>query len=102
MKMPNKSTNPKVVKIKDLFKPEELAPLPDELEGKLLILDPKILAPQYRQRKFLVYRATGGFGCHAACMGTAVYAECLSDGEKTRWERYEFLNEYIGPVPVPE
>lgn len=31
-----------------------------------------------------------GFGCSHDSSGRAVYAACLSDGEKTRWNRADF------------
>ncbi len=33
----------------------------------------------------------GGFGCSPESRGRAVYATCLGDGEKTRWNRDDFL-----------
>ena len=34
---------------------------------------------------------TGGFGSHAGASGRGVFATCLSDGEKTRWNRENFV-----------
>ena len=34
--------------------------------------------------------AEGGFGCDPKSSGRAIFAVCLSDGEKTRWNREDF------------
>lgn len=34
--------------------------------------------------------AEGGFGCSPSARGRAVYATCLGDGERTRWNREDF------------
>ena len=37
-----------------------------------------------------LWLAEGGFGCSPDASGRAVYATCLGDGEKTRWNRSDF------------
>ena len=34
---------------------------------------------------------SGGLGCSPTARGRAVYAACLGDGEKTRWNRTDFM-----------
>lgn len=38
-----------------------------------------------------IWYATRGFGCSPTASGRAVYATCLGDGEKTRWNRSDFI-----------
>ncbi len=37
-----------------------------------------------------------GFGCSPTASGRAVYATCLGDGEKTRWNREDFTAYWTG------
>ena len=85
-------------KASDFFKPEELGPLPDYYDGHYLVMRPVKFQASYRQRHFLVWRAGGGFGCDPTKMGRAVFAECVGDGEVARWDRGDFVAEYIGDV----
>lgn len=62
-----------------------------ELEGKVLVMSPFTLKESYWQQKNQLWLATGGFGCAPSAAGRAVYATCLGDGEKTRWNREDFI-----------
>lgn len=57
-----------------------------ELEGKVVILSRECYKGSEEERKF---KCSGGFGCHAKTIGTAVFGEFLCDGEKCRVEGYE-------------
>jgi hypothetical protein len=61
-----------------------------EYENQVLILRAERLKPEYRQPKFQLYRAYGGFGCSPDKLGRAVFAKCLEDGEENRWNREDF------------
>lgn len=62
-----------------------------ELEGKVLVMSPFTLKESYWQQKNQLWLATGGFGCSPSAAGRAVYATCLGDGEKARWNREDFI-----------
>lgn len=62
-----------------------------ELEGKVLVMSPFTLKESYWQQENQLWLATGGFGCAPSAAGRAVYATCLGDGEKTRWNREDFI-----------
>ena len=61
----------------------------ENLTGKVIVVKTQHLQPQFHALEWRLYRATGGFGCHADARGSAVFAKCLKDGESTRWERHE-------------
>lgn len=62
-----------------------------QLEGKVLVMSPYTLKESYWAPENQLWLATGGFGCSPNAAGRAVYAACLSDGERTRWNREDFI-----------
>ena len=65
----------------------------DELDytDKVLILRPGALKEEcWSPRNQLWYGETG-FGCSPTARGRAVFATCLGDGEKARWDRADFV-----------
>ena len=69
--------------------------LPDtdkqDFEGKVIVLSPKILREGCLTQQDQLWLCTGGFGSHAGSRGQAVFATCLADGEKTRWNRSDIV-----------
>ena len=63
----------------------------EDLEGKVLVLSPDSLKESYWEPKNQLWLAEGGFGCSPNAAGRAVYANCLGDGEHTRWDRSDFI-----------
>ena len=57
----------------------------ESLEGKLIILAPSSLAPEYRTADCQLGFATAGFGCNPDSRGRAVYFKELYSGEECRW-----------------
>ena len=71
---------------------EYCLPCSDEsLEGKLVIIRPTSLAPEYRTADCQLGYALGGFGCSPASRGRAVYFEELYSGKRCRWDRTDIL-----------
>lgn len=96
--MPKKEVKQPV--IADFFRPEELKPLTGEhLEGQVLVLRPNVLNDASRCRENMLWEAHGGFGCNPDAIGQAVISTCLSDGERTRWNRAHFGAIYVGKLP---
>ena len=69
--------------------------LPDtekqDFEGKVIVLSPKTLKESCLTPQNQLWLCTGGFGSHPGTIGRAVYATCLADGEKTRWNRIDII-----------
>ncbi|KAF5069984.1 hypothetical protein DSECCO2_227070 [anaerobic digester metagenome] len=61
-----------------------------DFEGRVLVLSPQVLKESHWSPQDQLWYATGGFGCNPDSSGRAVYATCLGDGEKTRWNRENF------------
>lgn len=58
----------------------------ESLAGKLIVLSPFSLAPEYRTADCQLGFATGGFGCSPGAGGRAVYFRELYSGEECRWD----------------
>lgn len=63
----------------------------ENLEGRILVLNPHALKDEYKTPKDQLFLATGGFGCEPDKIGTKVYGKFLSDGEETTFHRYDFI-----------
>ena len=76
-----------------LFGPEHCAgdPFVLDYEGKVLVLSPDTLRESHWTPRDQLWLAEYGFGCSPQARGQAVYAVCLGDGEKTRWNRTDFI-----------
>ena len=60
-------------------------------EGKVLIIDPYVLAEKYRTPEDQLFLASGGFGCNPASLGRKVMGNYLNDGTKGTHVRQDFL-----------
>jgi len=60
-----------------------------DLDGKLVIVKPEILAPEYRSLQHQIAVVTGGFGASAKARGKAVFVKELFSGKKCRYERHQ-------------
>ena len=74
-----------------LFGAEHCRPGHLDYTGKVLILRPNALKEEYWSDRNQLWVGETGFGCSPTASGRAVYATCLGDGEKARWERADFL-----------
>ena len=63
----------------------------ENVEGRVLVMDPSTLKENCWTQEDQLWLAEGGFGCDPKSSGRAIYAVCLSDGEKTRWNREDFV-----------
>ena len=77
----------------ELFGPEHCVGSRDDqnYEGKVLVLSPAVLREGCWTPRNQLWLGQHGFGCSPTSSGRAVYATCLDDGEKTRWNRSDFM-----------
>ena len=79
--------------------------LPDshdtEWTGKLLIVKPDSLAPEYRSAEHQLVLCTGGFGAQPNARGNAVYIKELHSEKQMRYERYQIAG-IANPDKLPE
>ena len=110
MKIPVLSMGIESKKIQDIA--EDLEPMLGEkhclknsnnkdYKDQLLILKPSTLAPWARKPENQLWIAENGFGVNPNASGRAVYATCLYDGEKSRWNRDDFIG-IANPEGLPE
>ena len=76
-----------------LFEPEHCVGdrCQQDYTGKVLVLSPDTLRESCWTPRDQLWLAEGGFGCSPHASGQAVYASCLGDGERTRWNRADFI-----------
>lgn len=80
--------------MKTIIDKSECRPLSDYIKGKLVVVDSAFFKPEFREAKYQIVLATGGFGCDAGKLGNAVFVtECCEDPEKYRQERYNLIGE---------
>ena len=63
----------------------------ESLVGKLVILKPTSLVPEYRSADYQLGYAVSGFGCQPGAGGRAVFFQELYSGEKSRWDIGDIL-----------
>ena len=80
--------------MKTIIDKSECNPLSNNIKGKLVVVKPEYFKPEFREAKYQIVLATGGFGCDASKMGNAVFViECCKDSEHYRQERYNLMGE---------
>ena len=63
----------------------------EDVDGKVLVMNPSTLKESCWSQENQLWLATGGFGCDPKGRGRAIFATCLADGERTRWNRGDFV-----------
>ena len=80
--------------MKTIIDRSECRALSECIKGKLVVIRPEFFKPQFREAKYQLVLATGGFGCDADKLGTAVFVvECCENPEHYRQERYNLIGE---------
>ena len=72
-----------------------------DYEGKLVIIKPEMLAPEYRSAEHQLGLCTGGFGANAEARGRAVFVKELYSGKEMRFDRTQVAG-VADPAKLPE
>lgn len=73
----------------------------DDLDGKVVVIKPEVLRPEYRIAIEQIVLCTGGFGAHPHSRGNACYCKNLYYGTQTRFERQDILGT-LEPEKYPQ
>ena len=84
----NKPVTPAVCKVRDGW---HLVSGSDDLNGKVLVINPDVLKFEYQRATHQLVLCTGGFGASPNSRGSAVYCTNLYSGKPSRFERSDIL-----------
>lgn len=65
----------------------------ENMEGKILVVKPEVLRPEYRTASHQIIRCTGGNGASPTARGRAVFCDVCFSGSRTRFDRTDILGE---------
>ncbi len=72
-----------------------------DFTGKVMVLNPSLLKDEYKKPDCQLFYCKSGFGCSPTARGQKVFGEYLIDGEKTSYERSDFIGE-LKPGLLPK
>ena len=72
-----------------------------DLHGRVAVIKPEALRPEYRNATVQLILVSGGFGAAAYARGTAVYGNYVFSGERADCRRHEILG-ILDPVKAPD
>ena len=65
--------------------------LDEDLTGKLIVIKPEVLSPEFRRADHQLRVCNGGFGASPTARGNAVFCAELFNGKESRFERHDVL-----------
>lgn len=63
----------------------------EDNSGRVCIIPLEKLGERFRKPEYQLFRVQSGFGVRPSASGNACYGHFSVDGEKCRWEKYNFL-----------
>ena len=72
-----------------------------DLRGKIVVIKPEVLRPEYRRATSQLYLCDGGFGASPNSRGTACSCTQLYSGKSSYFERSDILG-VIAPENLPK
>ena len=72
----------------DVITKEACIPINNEtFVGKIIVIRPQSLSPEYRNEQYQIVRCTGGNGAKADGLGTSVFCKEMFTGEEVKYRR---------------
>jgi hypothetical protein len=75
--------------------------LDENLTGKVVVIKPTVLSPEYRTADHQLKIVQGGFGAEPNARGNAVFCKDLYSDKETRFERYDIAG-VVDPAKLPQ
>jgi hypothetical protein len=75
--------------------------LDENLTGKVVVIKPHVLSPEYRAAHHQLKIVQGGFGANPNARGNAVFCKDLYSDKETRFERYDIAG-VADPARLPQ
>jgi hypothetical protein len=75
--------------------------LNENLKGKVIVIKPEALAPEYHSAEYQIQICVGGFGASPDSRGNAVFCQNLYSGKESRFERSDVAG-ILAPARTPE
>lgn len=97
LKSERKGISPNVI-TSDMCIPDDYT---KSIVGKVIVIKPENLRPEYANELYQIALATHGFGAEANSRGTKVYCKKLFSGEDALTRRYDIIGE-LKPEHYPE
>jgi len=72
-----------------------------DLRGRVVVIKPDVLRPEYRNAAHQIVYLFGGFGASANARGSAVFGYNVRSGEKSDWRRPDVLG-ILDPAKAPD
>ena len=72
-----------------------------DLKGRVVVIKPGVLRPEYQNIAHQIIYVTGGFGAAPNARGRAVFGNNVFSGEKSDWRREDVLG-VLDPAKAPE
>ena len=72
-----------------------------DLHGRVVVMRPSALRPEYRNVAYQIVYVSGGFGAAANARGSAVYGYDVYSGDKSNWRRPDVLG-ILDPAKAPD
>jgi len=72
-----------------------------DLHGRVVVIKPTALRPEYRGATYQIVYVSGGFGAAANARGSAVFGNNVYSGDKSDWRRPDVLG-ILDPTKAPD